>query len=202
MKLLRSGWVLALVGGALSIGTTTALLLPQIDALVAPEGGPPDKTGVPPRLWSFRTDAMDDLIKELGAEREKLAADRKDAMTVQGRISAERAELEKKRAEIQAMRDEIDQRVVEIQEHEVRNLKTLAQTYSAMAPAAAVAIFRELDENTAVKILATMKVDRVGPILGEMAKTTERAGEETMARRAARITDKLRLLKQAKKETS
>ena len=162
----------------------------------------PDKTGVPPRLWSFKTDAMDELIKELGAEREKLAADQKNAVMLQSQAVAERAELEKKRAEIQAMKDEIELRVVEIQEHEVRNLKTLAQTYSAMPPPAAVAIFRELDENTAVKILATMKVDRVGPILGEMAKSPDRAGEETMARRAARITDKLRLLKPAKKENS
>jgi flagellar motility protein MotE (MotC chaperone) len=176
------------------------LLLPELDALDSGKVLPPDKTGVPPRLWSFKTDAMDELIKELGAEREKLAADQKSAVMLQSQAVAERAELEKKRAEIQAMKDEIELRVVEIQEHEVRNLKTLAQTYSAMPPPAAVAIFRELDENTAVKILATMKVDRVGPILGEMAKTADRVGEETMARRAARITDKLRLLKPAKKE--
>ena len=202
MKILRSGWILALLGGALSLGTTTALLLPELDALSAGKVVLPDKTGVPPRLWSFKTDAMDELIKALGAEREKLAADQKSAVTLQSQAAAERAELEKKRAEIQAMKDEIELRVVEIQEHEVRNLKTLAQTYSAMTPPAAVAIFRELDENTAVKILATMKVDRVGPILGEMAKSPDRAGEETMARRAARITDKLRLLKPAKKENS
>ena len=85
---------------------------------------------------------------------------------------------------------------------EVKNLKTLAQTYSAMNPSAAVAILRELDEDTAVKILSTMKVDRVGPILGEMAKTADRPGEDSMPKRAARITDKLRLLKTAKKETT
>lgn len=202
MKILRSGWVLALLGGALSLGTTTALLLPELNALGTGKILPPGKTAVPPQLWSFNTDAMDELIKELGAEREKLAAEQKSAVTMQAQAIAERAELDKKRAEIQALKDEIEQRVVEIQEHEVRNLKTLAQTYSAMNPSAAVAIFRELDENTAVKILATMKVDRVGPILGEMAKTADRTGEEPMARRAARITDKLRLLKPAKRENS
>ena len=200
MKMLRSGWVLGMLGGALSIGTTTALLLPELDAIKSGKVELPEKTGVPPRLWSFKTDAMDDMIKELGAEREKLAAEQKSVMTMQSQVTAESAELEKKRAEFQGMRDEIDQRVVEIEAQELKNLKTLAQTYSAMNPSAAVAILRELDENTAVKILATMKVDRVGPILGEMAKTQDRAGEETMVRRAARITDKLRLLKPAKKE--
>ena len=202
MKMLRSGWVLALLGGALSLGTTTVLLLPELDALGAGKVVVPDKTGVPPRLWSFKTDAVDELIKELGAERGKLADDQKSAVTMQSQAASERAELEKKRTEIQALRDEIDQRVVEIQEQELKNLKTLAQIYSAMNPPAAVAILREMDENAAVKILATMKVDRVGPILGDMAKAADRAGEETMARRAARITDKLRLLKPAKKENS
>ncbi len=202
MKILRSGWVLALMGGVLSLGTTTALLLPELDGFKEGKVLPPEKTEVPPRLWSFKTDAMDELIKELGAERAILADEQKSAMMLQSQAAAERAELEQKRAEIQMLRDKIDQRVVEIEEHEIRNLKTLAQTYSAMNAAAAVAIFRELDENTAVKILATMKVDRVGPILGEMAKSPDRTGEETMARRAARITDKLRLLKPAKKENS
>ena len=96
---------------------------------------------------------------------------------------------------------EIDQQVVEIQERELKNLKTLAQTYSAMNPSAVVAIFRELDENMAVKVLSFMKADRVGPILGEMSKAVDAASGETMAKRAARITDKLRLLKPLKKET-
>lgn len=202
MKFLSSGWGLALLGSALSLGTTAALVLPEVAALRTPASLLPDKTGVPPRLWSFRTDAIDELIRELHAEREKVAEDGKAAITMQARAASERAELEKKRAEIQALRDEIEQRVVEIQEQEIRNLKTLAQTYSVMNASAAVAILREMDENSAVKILATMKVDRVGPILGEMAKTPDRAGEETMARRAARITDKLRLLKPAKKENT
>ena len=68
-------------------------------------------------------------------------------------------------------------------------------------PAAAVAIFREMDENMVVKILAVMKVDRTGPILGEMSKGQDKPGEEGMVKRAARISDKLRLIKPLKKET-
>ena len=56
-----------------------------------------------------------------------------------------------------------------------------------------------MDENTVVKIMANMKVDKTGPILGEMSKVPEKAGEETMAARAARISDKLRLIKPLKK---
>jgi hypothetical protein len=46
-----------------------------------------------------------------------------------------------------------------------------------------------------------MKVDRTGPILGEMSKGQDKPGEEGMVKRAARISDKLRLIKPLKKET-
>lgn len=202
MKMLASPWVLALLGGVMSIVTTVALLVPAVSGIAPPARVHEAQIELPPRLWSFKTEAMDSLFKELAVEREKLATEQKNALAQQTQTAAEAAELEKKRLEIKALRDEINQRVVEIEVQEVKNLKTLAQTYSVMNPGAAVAILREMDENSAVKILATMKVDRVGPILGEMAKSGDRPGEETMARRAARISDKLRLLKTAPKGTS
>ncbi|MCX6978206.1 MAG: hypothetical protein NTX04_09795, partial [Verrucomicrobia bacterium] len=159
MKLLQSGWALALIATLLSLGTTTVLVIPELSKLAPPAVQVEEKLALPAKLWSFKTDAMDELIKDLTTERAKLAEDEKRAVAMQSRAAAERSELDKKKAEIQAIRDEIDQRVVEIQEHEVKNLKTLAQTYSAMNASAAVAILRELDEDTAVKILSTMKVD-------------------------------------------
>ena len=201
MKMLTSGWGIAFLAMLLNIGTTLAMLLPAIAALQDPPIETVEKTSMAARMWGFKTEAVDELIKELKSEREKLETDQKGVLAVQSQNAAEREELEKVRTEIQAMRAEIDQQVVEIQERELKNLKTLAQTYSAMNPSAVVAIFRELDENMAVKVLSFMKADRVGPILGEMSKALDAASGETMAKRAARITDKLRLLKPLKKET-
>ena len=201
MKMLTSGWGLAFIAMLLNIVTTLALLLPAIGALQDPAIETVEKTSMAARMWGFKTEAVDELIKELKSEREKLETDQKGVLAVQSQNAAEREELEKVRTEIQAMRTEIDQQVVEIQERELKNLKTLAQTYSAMNPSAVVAIFRELEENMAVKILSFMKADRVGPILGEMSKASDAVSGETMAKRAARITDKLRLLKPLKKET-
>lgn len=202
MKLLTSPWILALIGAVLNLGLTAKLVLPEI--LAAGEGRVivPEKTAAPPRLWSFKTEAIDQLIEELHAERAKSALAEKDLVTLQSHLEAERAELEKVRSDILTMRAEIEQRVVEISEGEYKNLKSLAQTYAAMNPPAVVAIFREMDDNMSVKILSLMKADRTGPILGEMAKTADRPGEEPMAKRAANITDKLRLLKPVKKENS
>ena len=201
MKMLTSAWGIALLGMLLNIGTTLMLLLPAIASLQDPPIEVVEKTSMAERMWGFKTEAVDELIKELKSEVEKLDTDRKGVLAVQSQNAAEREELDKVRAEIVGMRTEIDQQVVEIQERELKNLKTLAQTYSAMNPSAVVAIFRELDENMSVKVLSFMKADRVGPILGEMSKGVDTTGE-AMAKRAARITDKLRLLKPLKKETT
>lgn len=202
MKFLGSGIGLAIFATLVHVGTLLGLLLPGLKTLTEPEIKLPDKTALPPRLWSFKTDAVDLLITELQAERAKLVTDQKNIVTLQSQTASERAELEKVRAEIKAMREEIDQRIVEVEERELKNLKTLAQTYSAMNPPQVIAIFREMDENMVVKILSLMKTATVGPILGEMAKAPDRPGSESMARRAARISDKLRLLKPVKKENA
>ena len=197
MKFLTSAWGLAILALILNVATTLALLLPAIAALQDPPIEVAEKTGMPPRVWSFKTQAIDELVTELKSERDKLEEDQKSLLALQSQITAERTDLNKVRAEIEEMRGEIEQRVVEIEEREVKNLKTLSQTYSAMNPSAAVVIFREMDENMVVKILSLMKADRVGPLLGEMAKAPDSTSGESMAKRAAHISDKLRLLKSA-----
>lgn len=200
MKMLTSPWGIAFIAMLLNIGTTLMMLLPAIAGLQDTVEEIPEKTSMAARMWGFKTEAVDELIKELETERTKLEDEQKGVLAVQSQNAADREELAKVRAEIQAMRAEIDEKVIVIQEQELKNLKTLAQTYSAMNPAAVVAIFRELDENMSVKVLSFMKADRVGPILGEMSKGVDPASGESMAKRAARITDKLRLLKPLKKE--
>ena len=201
MKLLTSAWGIAIIGMLLNIGTTLLMIVPAIAALQDTYVEIPEKTPMTARMWGFKTDAVDELIKELKNERDKLESEQKGVLAVQSQNAADREELTKVRAEIQGMRDEIDAMVVEIQEQELKNLKTLATTYSTMNPPDVVAIFRELDENMSVKVLSFMKPDRVGPILGAMAKAQDGSTGESMAKRAARITDKLRLLKPLKKET-
>ena len=89
----------------------------------------------------------------------------------------------------------LSDRIVGIRADEAKNLRGLAQTYSNLTPRAAVAIFREMDDATAVKILFLMKPDIVGPIFEEMSKTAGTDG--TLARRAAILSEKLRVMKAA-----
>ena len=83
--------------------------------------------------------------------------------------------------------------MAEINADETKNLRTLAQTYGNLTPKAVVAIFRDLDDTTAVKILSLMKSDIVGPIFEEMSRAT--GADAALAKRAAILTEKMRLMK-------
>jgi flagellar motility protein MotE (MotC chaperone) len=98
------------------------------------------------------------------------------------------------------MRKEIADRVIEINTDELKNLRTLAQTYANLTPKGAVAIIREMDDVTVVKILSLMKSDVVAPIFEEMSKTA--AIDAPLARRAATLSEKLRLMKANKPANS
>jgi len=139
--------------------------------------------------WDFWTIEIDNLTSDLKEEKARLRQQADSLDQRAARIEAEKQELEKLRSEIAGMRQEIDQRVIAINTDEAKNLRSLAQTYSTLTPHAAVAIIREMDDTTVVKILSLMKPDVVGPIFEEMA------GDNALAQHAAVLSDKLRLMK-------
>ena len=91
------------------------------------------------------------------------------------------------------VRREITSKVIEIQADEAKNLRTLAQTYTSTTPRATVAIFREMDDVTVVKILSLMKSESVAPIFEEMTRTA--ATDPALAKRAAVLSEKLRVVR-------
>lgn len=146
--------------------------------------------------WDFWTIEIEGLSSELKEERARLRSQAETLNQRAARLASEQQELAKIRADIEAMRAEIGRRVIEITADEAKNLRSLAQTYSNLTPGAAVAILREMDDTTVVKILSLMKSDVVGPIFEEMANTPGPDG--SMAKRAAALSEKLRLMKSNK----
>lgn len=146
--------------------------------------------------WDFWTIEVDNLASELKDEKARIAKQTEQLDQRAARLAAEQRELDKLRASLEATRKEISDRVIEIGVDEMKNLRNLAQTYTNLTPRAAVAIIREMDDITVVKILSLMKADVVAPIFEEMSKTPDRDG--LLARRAAILSEKLRLLKAAK----
>lgn len=146
--------------------------------------------------WDFWTIEIDGLSSELKEERARLHQQAEQLSQRAARLASEQQELAKIRADIEAMRAEIGRKVIEITADENKNLRALAQTYASLTPKGAVAILREMDDITVVKILSIMKSESVGPIFEEMARTTSPDG--TLARRAAVLSEKLRLMKAAR----
>ncbi|MBC7369910.1 MAG: hypothetical protein H7343_24360 [Undibacterium sp.] len=146
--------------------------------------------------WDFWTIEIENLSTELKGERDRLrqqhdALDRRAAQ-----LANEAKELAKVRTEIEQVRTGISDRIVEISADEVKNLRALAQAYTNLTPRAVVAVVRELDDNTAIKILSLMKADIVGPIFEEMSRTSGADG--LLSKRVAVLSEKMRHVKGAK----
>ncbi|HEX2101132.1 MAG TPA: hypothetical protein VHF69_10735 [Candidatus Synoicihabitans sp.] len=155
------------------------------------------KAGRPERPWDFWTLEIDHLAAELRADRAELDRREEEIKVREARLDAESLELARVRAELEALRANIATRVIQIQEDEERNLKSLAQTYSNLTPRSALVILNQLDEPTAVKILALMKPEVAGALFELMGQAA--ANDPAMARRAAMLSDRLRLLRPASK---
>lgn len=206
--MLKSPLVLALLGIILGIGTTAGVILMHKDELV--HGGEAKAPAKPkseltfpanaPRDWVFWTDNISKLSASLKEEREALDDRQKELDEYEKRLVGEREELRKVRAELEGMRKEVTENIPKIEASEKANIKNLAKTYSSMKPQDAVAVMREMDDQSIVKILASMKADTVGLIFQEMAKAKDADG--TMATRAARISEQLRLVKLESKPTA
>lgn len=147
--------------------------------------------------WDFWTIEIENLSTELKEERARLRKQTELFEQREVRMAAEQKELATMRAEIEGLRKEIADKVIQVRDDEAKNLRALSQTYANLTPRAAVAIIRELDDVTATKILFLMKADAIGPIFEEMSKTTGADGTP-LSRRAAILSEKLRLMKSKK----
>ncbi len=146
--------------------------------------------------WDFWTIEMENLSVELKDERARLRKQVELLDQRAARLTSEEKAFSQLRADVETLRRQITDRVIEIKADESKNLKTLAATYTTLSPKAAVAIVRELEDGTAVKILSLMKPDVVGPIFEEMGRAAQ--GDAALAQRAALLSEKLRLIKATK----
>jgi flagellar motility protein MotE (MotC chaperone) len=203
---LQSPLFAAVLGILLSIGVgvyfSARAIVPALEQAVATAAAAKKapQEQLKQRGWDFWTIEIDNLSNELKEERARLRKQTEQLDLRAARVAAEEKELAKVRGDIERLRKEIAEKVIEISTDESKNLRTLSQTYTNLTPRAAVAIFKEMDDTTAVKILSLMKADVVGPIFEEMTKA---AGTDTaLARRAAMLSEKLRLMRANKPASS
>lgn len=204
MSKLTNPMVAAAAGLLVSVALGVSLVWRALTPILATAARPAAPAHAVPveteRGWDFWTIEIENLSTELRDERERLRLQAEQVEQRSARVEAEAKELARMRKEIEAVRAQIADRLIEIKEDEMKNLKTLSQTYTNLSPRAAVAILREMDDLTVVKILSLMKPDVVAPIFDEMGRAS--AGDPELARRAAKISNQLRLLKATKAPTA
>jgi flagellar motility protein MotE (MotC chaperone) len=161
---------------------------------------PKQPTELKRKGWDFWTIEIENLANELKEERLRMKKQAEGLDQRAARLAAEEKEFAKLRADVESLRKEIADRVIEIKADEIKNLRALSATYSALQPRATVAIFKEMDDATAVKILSLMKADVIAPIFDEMSRSS--TADSNLARRAAVLSEKLRLMKAAKTASS
>ncbi|MGH7996948.1 MAG: MotE family protein [Opitutaceae bacterium] len=142
--------------------------------------------------WDFWTIEMENVVNELTEQKAMLRQRSAELDRRSARLDAEGRELAQVRADIETLRQQIDQRVITIRADELKNLQKLAAMYSTLDPADAVAIFRQMDDRQAVKILSLMKPDVTGPIFDAMVKP--QPDGTSLAKRAAALSNDLRLV--------
>jgi flagellar motility protein MotE (MotC chaperone) len=150
--------------------------------------------------WDFWTIEIENLANELKEERSRLKKQSEALDQRAARLAGEEKEFAKLRTDVESLRKEIADRIIEIKADEMKNLRSLSATYTNMPPRAVVAIFKEMDDSTAVKILSLMKPEVTGLIFEEMSRPG--TSESNLARRAAILSEKLRLMKAAKTASS
>lgn len=199
MTVISRSWFLVLIAALLSPGLSIAIFFIRSDEILQHyavenrEVEAPDPTGltlVRDNRWDGWTDEITRLVEALSAERAQLDTRARELDELEKRLASEQTELISLRDDMDERRNRFSAMIAEIEIAEVKNLRDLARTYAAMSPAGASRIFSQMDDDMVVKILFFMKPDAVAPVLEEMA----RAAEATEARRAARLSERLRLM--------
>jgi len=200
MNMLTKPWFAAVLIVLLQPAVSIFLVLQSAPAIVqsiAVHAGDAATEVMRPREarapWDMWTPEIEKLAKELRDQRDSLREREQSVVQRETRLEAEAAELARTRREIEAQRAEISKLLTAVGVDEMKNLKSLSQTYSNLTPKAAVAIFTEMDDTTVVKILSLMKADVVGPIFEEMSK--DKSEKNNQAQRAATLSERLRMMK-------
>jgi flagellar motility protein MotE (MotC chaperone) len=152
------------------------------------------------RGWDFWTIEIENLSSELKGERDRLRQQHEQLDQRAAQLANEARELAKVRTELEALRRGISEKIIEISADDAKNIRTLAQTYTNLTPRAVVAIVREMDDSTVVKIFSVMKVDVVSAIFEEMSRTAGADGP--LSKRVAILSERMRQVKSAAKAAS
>jgi flagellar motility protein MotE (MotC chaperone) len=195
IKLLQSPLTAMLLGGVSFLFTMFALVEKPLRDSVHHEPMTEEEAQI--HFWSQHNPEVDQLLQELRREKEDLARREGELKKLAEQLQAERAAITTVTQRVARLQAEFDQNVIRVKDDEVPQLKKLVKVYSTMSPEGAAAIFKELDDQTVVKLMSLMKEELSASMLDSMAKE----GPD-QAKRAAALAEALRhVLPDKKKQT-
>ena len=186
--LLKSNWIIAVVGAVLYVAVTALLFTPP---KIVPRASTVDVVNYNASRpsWEFSNPEMAGLVTELQKEKENLANRTKQLDELAARLMAERAEINVVTQAVHQMQVAFDRNLLRVQVEEQANLKRLAKTYAIMTPEGAAKIFKEMDDAQIVKIMAFMKEKETAAVLEALVQLGE-----AEVKRVALISERLRTL--------
>jgi len=201
LSFLQTKWTALGVGVAAYTMTTWLCLQPETqlrratDLLRAASDARGSRGAGP--SWTFQNAEMSQMVAELKDEREALVARARQLDELEARLNAERQEINTVTQTVYRLRADFDGVVTRVADEEAANLKKLARVYAAMSPEGAARILKEMDDEQLVRIIALMKEAESAPILEGLGQ-----GGRDDARRAAMLSDRLRLTLTPKKPST
>ena len=186
IKLLQAPITSMTLGGLSFLLTFFLLLNKPLPAAAHADHEEEEEHGITETFWQRHNPEIDQLVQEVQRDKEALARREADLRELATRLQAERAEINAVTQRVAQLQMEFDQNIIRIKEDEVPGLKRLAKLYSTMSQEAVLAILKEMDDPSVVKIFKAMKETETAPLLDAMAKQGE-----TQAKRVAAISEGL-----------
>ncbi len=184
IRLLQSGWFVALLGSALYLATTVVVLSPS--KFAGAQITKPDYSADDDPSWKFRNPEFNEWVSQVQNEKEKLDLREQQLDELQVRLNTELSEISTVTQTVCQLQSAFDKDVVRFKAQETDNVKHQAKLISAMSPEGAVTLVDQMPDDDVVRILFTMKPDEASLILDTLSKMN--ADE---AKRAALLTERL-----------
>lgn len=169
-RIFTSTWFVALAGGFIYLGVTTALLLPaRFAGMALPKDACMSADDDP--SWRFRNPEFDQWVARIKEEQEALNSRQMQLQSLATRLAAERQEIYSLTQTVARLQNNFDRDVIRLNAQEAENARRQAKLIATMSPDGAVAVLNQMPDRQVVQLLFIMKTDVVSSLLDTMSKS-------------------------------
>lgn len=187
IRIVQAPWFAAVLGTVAFLATMAALMkLPPMQVAAHTDTRALPSPGNDPS-WKFRNPEFDQWLTELREEKQNLQAKEAQLKELQGRLEAERAELNVATQLVSQLQADFDRSVVRYKAQEDENLKREIKLLSTMPLETTIKMLLGKSNEDAVRLLILMKTEQTAQILDTISKS----GKEE-SKRAATLMDMMR----------